>query len=82
MYKEGSKASFQAQYFSTTYWRLLKTLQKVFDGNIPLFNDTFGIMKELLMAGYQLVQLPIDENGDPDVGPNAGPVYPTEPPRP
>ena len=81
MYKNGSKAFYEAQYFSSSYWRLLKTLQKVFDGDIPLFHHTFGIMKELLMSGQRLVQLPINENGDPDVGPNAGPVYPTEPPR-
>ncbi|XP_028403091.1 uncharacterized protein LOC114525845 [Dendronephthya gigantea] len=82
MYKEGSRAKNVAKLFSKAYWRLLKALQNVFDGKTFLFGDTVAIMKDLLMHGNRLVQTPIGENGDPEVGPNAGPVYPTEEPDP
>jgi hypothetical protein len=47
-----------------------------------LFGDTVAIMKDLLIHGNRLVQTPIEENGDPDIGPNTGPIYPTKLPDP
>ena len=82
MYKEGSRAKNAAKLFSKSYWRLLKTLQNVFDGKTFLFRDTVAIMKDLLIHGNRLVQTPIEENGCPDIGPNAGPIYPTKEPEP
>ncbi|XP_028403095.1 uncharacterized protein LOC114525846 [Dendronephthya gigantea] len=80
MYKEGSRAENVAKLFSKSYWRLLKTLQNVFDGKTFLFGNTVAIMKDLLIHGNRLVQTPIEKNGDPHIGPNAGPIYPTEEP--
>ena len=74
-YKPGSQAYKNAQAFNSMYRRLLETLQSVFDGNVERFDDTFGLMKSLMIYGSRVVQTPIDEDGDPNVGPNAGPTY-------
>ena len=39
------------------------------------FDDTFGLMKSLIVYGNRVVQTPIDDDGDPNIGPNAGPTY-------
>jgi hypothetical protein len=39
------------------------------------FDDTFGLMKSLMVYGSRVVQTPIEEGGDPNIGPNAGPTY-------
>jgi collagen type VI alpha len=75
MYKDGTRAQNVAKSFNKTYWKMLGKLQNVFDGNTFLFGDTVAIMKDLLIHGNRLVQTPIEENGDPDIGPNAGPIY-------
>ncbi|XP_028414929.1 uncharacterized protein LOC114538017 [Dendronephthya gigantea] len=80
MYKEGSRVEILAKLFSKSYWRLLKLLQNVFDGKTYLFGDSVAKMKDLLIHGNSLVQMPIEENGNPEVGPNAGPIYPTNEP--
>ena len=82
MYKDGTRTQNVAKSFSKTYWKMLEKLQNVFDGNTLLFGDTVAIMKDLLIHGNRLVQTPIEENGDPDIGPNAGPIYPTKLPDP
>ena len=60
-----------------TVWivALLETLQSAFDGNVERFDDTFGLMKSLMIYGSRVAQTPIDEDRDPNVGPNAGPTY-------
>jgi collagen type VI alpha len=82
MYKDGTRAQNVAKSFNKTYWKMLEKLQNVFDGNTFLFGDTVAIMKDLLIHGNRLVQTPIEENGDPDIGPNAGPIYQTKLPDP
>ena len=74
-YKIGSKAYKLSQQFNEVYSRLLHALQAVFNGNIKQFDDSMGLMKMLLVVGNQLVQTPIEDNGDAEVGPNAGPTY-------
>ena len=74
-YKPDSQAYKNAQAFNDIYRRLLETLQSVFDGNVDRFDDTFGLMKSLIVYGSRVVQTPIDEDGDPNIGPNAGPTY-------
>ncbi|XP_046855230.1 uncharacterized protein LOC124448267 isoform X3 [Xenia sp. Carnegie-2017] len=81
MYKEGSRARYLATQFNNTYFELLTTIQQVFDATDyqKTFIDSFGIMKQLLVIGDKLVQVPIKDGGDPNIGPNAGPIYPSYP---
>ncbi|XP_028390804.1 uncharacterized protein LOC114515704 [Dendronephthya gigantea] len=74
-YKPNSQAYKNAEAFNHIYNTLLETMQSVFDGNVDRFDDTFGLMKSLIVYGNRVVQTPIDENGDPNEGPNAGPTY-------
>ena len=54
---------------------MLHALQTVFDGNINRFGDVMGLMKTLIVYGNRVVSTPIEDNGDPVIGPNAGPTY-------
>ena len=74
-YKPNSIAYKNAQAFNDMYRQLLETMQMVFDGQVDRFDDAFGLMKSLIVYGNRVVQTPIDDNGDADVGPNAGPTY-------
>ncbi|CAB4033861.1 Hypothetical predicted protein [Paramuricea clavata] len=74
-YKPDSQAYKNAQAFNDVYRKLLETLQSVFDGNVDRFDDAFGLMKSLIVYGMRVVQTPIEDGGDPNIGPNAGPTY-------
>lgn len=75
IYKFGSKAYTKAKTFNEMYSKLLHSLQIVFNGNVDNFDNTIGMMKPLLIYGDQLVQTPIEDDGNPEIGPNAGPTY-------
>ncbi len=74
-YKQGSRAYNLASSFNVKYRGLLACLQNVFNGYIKLFDNCIGQMKELVYYGKRLVQTPIQEGGDPEVGPNGAPTY-------
>lgn len=74
-YRPGSQAHNLASSFNVMYRGLLSCLQNVFNGYIDQFGDCIGQMKALVYYGRRLVQTPIEEGGDPHVGPNAAPTY-------
>ena len=74
-YKDGSKAYNQAQIFNKVYTKLMKSLHNVFNGHPEALNDTIGLMYSVHFHLKKLVSTPIDDNGDPYVGPNAGPTF-------
>ena len=74
-YQPGTQAYKLAHSFNVMYRGLLMNLQNVFNGNIDQFNASIGQMKALIYYGKRLVQTPIQEGGDPGVGPNAAPTY-------
>ena len=61
--------------FNRTYCRLLRVLHNAFNGEHSQLGTAVGLMFSLKLQAIQLVQLPIDPQGDPDVGPNAGPTF-------
>ena len=78
-YTPGTKAYYHANSFRESYSNLLRSLQSVFDsGQVSQFKQAMGIMKELVVHGRKLVKTPIDKDGDPNIGPNAGPIFPTD----
>ena len=74
-YQLGTQAYNLASSFNVMYRGLLANLQNVFNGNIDQFDACIGQMKALIYYGKRLVQTPIHEGGDPEVGPNAAPTY-------
>ena len=74
-YKKGSKAYNQAQLFNKVFTKLVKSLHNVFNGHPETLNDTIGLMYSVHLHLKNLVRMPIDDNGDPYVGPNAGPTF-------
>ena len=74
-YEEGSKAHRQAERFNMIYTKLLKSLENVFNGRPDTLKDALGLMYSVDLHLRNLVRTPVDENGDPDVGPNAGPTF-------
>ncbi|XP_078360553.1 uncharacterized protein LOC144644871 isoform X2 [Oculina patagonica] len=74
-YTPGSKAYRQAERFNKVYTKLLKSLEEVFNGHPETLQDALGLMYSVDLHMQNLVRTPIDENGDPDVGPNAGPTF-------
>jgi len=74
-YTPGSKAYRQAERFNKVYTKLLKSLEGVFNGYPDTLQDALGLMYSVDLHLRNLVRTPIDDNGDPDVGPNAGPTF-------
>lgn len=74
-YSPGSKAYRQAERFNKAYTTLLKSLNNVFNGHPHKLKDALGLMYSVDLHLRNLVRTPIDDNGDPDVGPNAGPTF-------
>ena len=74
-YKPGSKAYLQAERFNKVYTKLLKSLHNVFNGQPDTLKDALGIMYSVDLHLKKLVHTPIADDGDPDVGPNAGPTF-------
>ena len=74
-YVEGSKAHRQAERFNMIYTKLLKSLENVFNGRPDTLKDALGLMYSVDLHLRNVVRTPVDDNGDPDVGPNAGPTF-------
>lgn len=76
-YQPGSKAYRQAVRFNKAYTRLLKSLamDKVFNGHPDTVRDAIGCMYSVDIHLKRLVKTPIEDKGDPLVGPNAGPTF-------
>ncbi|XP_078360554.1 uncharacterized protein LOC144644874 [Oculina patagonica] len=74
-YTPGSKAYRKAERFNKVYTKLLKSLEDLFNGHPDSLNDALGLMYSVDLHLKNLVRTPIDDNGDPNVGPNAGPTF-------
>lgn len=74
-YKIGSNAYRQAEMFNMVYTKLLKSLENVFNGRPETLKDALGLMFSVDLHLRNLLTTPIDDDGDPDVGPNAGPTF-------
>ena len=74
-YKSGSKAYQRAESFNKVYTKLIRTLHQVLNGHPEALIDSIGIMYSVNLQLKNLVQTPIDDNGDPEEGPNAGPTF-------
>ena len=74
-YTPGSKAYRQAVLFNETYNRMLESLDYVFNGHPGNMQDAIGLMYAVELHLKTLLRMPIDDNGDPDIGPNAGPLF-------
>ena len=76
MYAPGSRAHFQAEIFNEVYTKLLKALEVAFNGNPKEIENALGLMFSVELHLRNLVRTPIDDvNGNPEVGPNAGPTF-------
>jgi hypothetical protein len=60
---ENSEAGRRARQFSFVYTKLLKALQRVFDGDPGHFDVAIGVMYELKLAGQILCSLPAIRDG-------------------
>ena len=69
-----SLAGRRASQFSFVFTKLMRALDKTFNGSPDGFDSAIGLMFELKLAGQMLVQLPAIRNGAP-TGKNAGPVF-------
>ena len=78
-YKPGSNAYRQAERFNKVYTKMLKSLENVFNGRPETLRDALGLMYSVSLHLKKLVRMPIDDDGDPDVGPNAGPTFEFKP---
>lgn len=74
-YVEGSKAYRQAVRFNKIYTKLLKSLENVFNGHPETLDDALGLMYSVDLHLTNLLRTPIYDNGDPYIGPNAGPTF-------
>jgi len=74
-YKKGSNAYVQTNDFNRVYTRLLRSLDRVFNGHPEDLRDSIGIMYSVVVHLKQLLRTPVSPHGDPDVGPNAGPTF-------
>ena len=74
-YTPGSKAFRKAERFNKMYTRLLKSIEDAFNGHPDSMNNARSLMYSVDLHLKDLVRTPIDDNGDPDVGPNAGPTF-------
>jgi Ferritin-like len=69
-----SEGARRANQFAFVYTKLLKAMQRVFDGEPATFDATLGLMYELKIAGQILCALPAIKNGAP-TGLNVGPTF-------
>jgi hypothetical protein len=73
-----SEGARRARQFAFVYTKLLKALQRVFDGDPAHFNAALGLMFELKLAGQILCALPAIKNNTA-TGLNAGPTFVYQP---
>ena len=75
MFAPGSRAHFHAEIFNKAYTKLIKALEKAFNGKPEELGNALGLMFSVELHLKNLVRTPIDDNGNPEVGPNAGPTF-------
>ena len=71
----GSRADILNREFNQRYTDLLRSLDVVFNGNPEKFTDALGLMFSIDRHLKNLVRTPLYPDGDPNVGPNAGPTF-------
>ena len=71
----GSKAYKQAVLFNKAYTKLLKSLEHACNGHLETMEDATGLMYGVELHLKALLRTPVDDNGDPDIEPNAGPTF-------
>ena len=69
-----SEGARRARQFAFVYTKLLKALQRVFDGDPGYFDTALGVMFELKLAGQIACALPAIKKGQP-TGRNVGPAF-------
>lgn len=74
-YTPGSRPDVLNKEFNRIYTNLLRSLEVVFNGHPEKFVDALGLMMTVDRYLKRLVQTPLEEQGDPTVGPNAGPTF-------
>lgn len=74
-YTKGSRADVLNKEFNRLYTNLLRSLEVIFNGHPEKFVDALGLMFSVDRHLKMLVQTPLEEYGDPTVGPNAGPTF-------
>ena len=75
MYVNNTQAFTAALKFNINYTGLLTSLDNVFNGHPDQIQAAIGLMVPLFNELQELVQIPIDSQGDQYVGPNVGPTY-------
>ena len=75
LYVNNYQAFTAAVKFNEKYTGLLTSLDNVFNGQADQIGATIGLMYTLFNELQELVQIPIDIQGDQYVGPNVGPTY-------
>ena len=61
--------------FNKVYTKLLKSLEYVFNGYPETLDDAVGLMYSVDLHLSKLLRTPVEDNGDPYIGPNAGPTF-------
>ena len=74
-YTPGSRPDVLNKEFNRIYTNLLRSLEVVFNGHPEKFVDALGLMMTVDRYLRRLVQTPLEEQGDPTVGPNAAPTF-------
>lgn len=69
-----TEARRRANQFNFTYTKLLKALQRTFDGDPGYLDSAIGLMFELRLTGQRLCELPAIVGGESS-GKNAGPPF-------
>lgn len=71
----GSRADVLNREFNKLYTNLLRSLNVTFNGHPEKLGDAVGLMFSIDRHLKRLVRTPLEEDGDPTVGPNAGPTF-------
>jgi len=71
----GSQADVLNREFNRLYTNLLRSLDVAFNGHPEKFGDAVGLMFSIDRHLKRLVRTPLEQDGDPTVGPNAGPTF-------
>lgn len=71
----GSRADVLNREFNKLYTDLLRSLEVTLNGHPDKFGDALGLMFSIDRHLKRLVRTPLEQGGDPTVGPNAGPTF-------
>lgn len=65
----------EALAFNMKYRKLLASLEQAYNGQPEVIKDTMGLMFSLTLSAKRLVRMPLRHGNNPDIGPNAAPIY-------